>query len=78
MKFSKVLLTLSVLIIMIFNVNIKSIKCEEVQPEVSKDRTNLKKKAFLTFDDGPSPEVTLDIIKVLKKNQIKGKLLCNW
>jgi len=26
----------------------------------------------LTFDDGPSPEVTLDIIKVLKKNQVKG------
>ncbi|MCM1988851.1 polysaccharide deacetylase family protein [Oceanirhabdus seepicola] len=72
MKFSKVLLMLGVLIIMIFNVNTKCIKCEEVQPELSEYKSNIKKKAFLTFDDGPSPEVTLDIIKVLKKNQVKG------
>ena len=31
-----------------------------------------EKKAFLTFDDGPSPNVTLDILDILNKNQIKA------
>lgn len=31
-----------------------------------------KKRAYLTFDDGPSPDVTPRILEILKKNNIKG------
>lgn len=39
--------------------------------------SNEKKVAYLTFDDGPC-EVTLEILKVLKEENIKGTFFCSW
>lgn len=37
---------------------------------------NNKKKIFLTFDDGPIPELTLDILKYLDDYQAKATFFC--
>ncbi len=37
---------------------------------------NSEKKVYLTFDDGPTPELTEWILDVLKKNEIKATFFC--
>jgi len=37
---------------------------------------NVKNEIFLTFDDGPTPEVTPRILEILKQHQIKATFFC--
>lgn len=37
---------------------------------------NNEQKIYLTFDDGPTPEVTTWVLSVLKKNNIKATFFC--
>jgi len=34
------------------------------------------KKIYLTFDDGPTPEITPQVLKILKQNKIKATFFC--
>ena len=36
----------------------------------------LEKKAFLTFDDGPVPEATPEVLELLKKHNVKATFFC--
>lgn len=40
------------------------------------DIPNSEKKIYLTFDDGPTPEVTEWVLAVLKKHEIKATFFC--
>lgn len=40
------------------------------------DIPNLEYKIYLTFDDGPTPEITNWVLDVLKKHQIKATFFC--
>lgn len=40
------------------------------------DIPNSEKKVYLTFDDGPTPELTEWILEILKKNEIKATFFC--
>jgi peptidoglycan-N-acetylglucosamine deacetylase len=40
------------------------------------DIPNTKNKIFLTFDDGPTPEVTKWTLQILKENNIKATFFC--
>ena len=40
------------------------------------DIPNLENKIYLTFDDGPTPEVTPWVLSVLKQNNIKATFFC--
>ncbi len=40
------------------------------------DIPNLENKIFLTFDDGPTPEITPWVLKILKENNIKATFFC--
>ncbi len=35
-----------------------------------------KKEIALTFDDGPHPEITLKVLEILKKHQVKAAFFC--
>lgn len=37
---------------------------------------NAKDEVFLTFDDGPSPEITPQILEILKQHDIKATFFC--
>jgi peptidoglycan-N-acetylglucosamine deacetylase len=37
---------------------------------------NSENKIYLTFDDGPTPEVTEKVLAILKKHQIKATFFC--
>lgn len=37
---------------------------------------NAKDEVFLTFDDGPTPELTLRILEILKQHQAKATFFC--
>ncbi len=45
-------------------------------PSVTWNRSRLDKKIYLTFDDGPIPEITPWILDVLKEYQIKATFFC--
>jgi peptidoglycan-N-acetylglucosamine deacetylase len=40
------------------------------------DIPNVENKIYLTFDDGPTPEITPWILRILKKNNIKATFFC--
>lgn len=40
------------------------------------DIPNQENKIFLTFDDGPTPEITPWVLKILKENNIKATFFC--
>lgn len=40
------------------------------------DIPNLEKKVYLTFDDGPTPEITEWVLEELKKQQVKATFFC--
>ena len=40
------------------------------------DIPNPEKKVFLTFDDGPTPDVTKWVLSVLKQHHIKATFFC--
>jgi len=40
------------------------------------DLPNNENKIYLTFDDGPTPEITLYVLNVLKKHNIKATFFC--
>lgn len=45
-------------------------------PKVTFNRTRKEKKVYLTFDDGPIPEITPFILDTLEKHQIKATFFC--
>lgn len=45
-------------------------------PKLVWDIPNTQNKIFLTFDDGPVPEVTEWVLDILKKYQIKATFFC--
>ncbi|TDS12401.1 polysaccharide deacetylase family protein [Sphingobacterium paludis] len=45
-------------------------------PQVTFNRSRKEKKIYLTFDDGPIPEVTPFILDTLKKHNIKATFFC--
>jgi peptidoglycan/xylan/chitin deacetylase (PgdA/CDA1 family) len=45
-------------------------------PELIWDKATGEKRAFLTFDDGPTPEVTPWVLDQLDKHQIKATFFC--
>lgn len=45
-------------------------------PEVTWNKSRLKKTIYLTFDDGPIPEVTPWILDLLEKHNIKATFFC--
>jgi len=45
-------------------------------PKIKKSFPDAKGKLFLTFDDGPDPEVTPLILKILKDYQVKATFFC--
>jgi len=45
-------------------------------PEVTWNRTRKEKKIFLTFDDGPIPEITPWILDLLDKYNLKATFFC--
>lgn len=55
---------LSIILLLTFNIN--SIQVSALNTD------NSKKTVYLTFDDGPSINVTRDIIQILNNNDIKG------
>ncbi|WP_457807313.1 polysaccharide deacetylase family protein [Flavobacterium psychrophilum] len=40
------------------------------------DIPNSENKIYLTFDDGPIPEITEWVLEILKKNNIKATFFC--
>src|SRR6187431_142864 len=40
------------------------------------DIPNVEKKIYLTFDDGPTPEITEWVLEQLKKHQAKATFFC--
>jgi peptidoglycan/xylan/chitin deacetylase (PgdA/CDA1 family) len=40
------------------------------------DIPNMKNKIYLTFDDGPTPEITEWVLEILKEHQIKATFFC--
>jgi peptidoglycan/xylan/chitin deacetylase (PgdA/CDA1 family) len=40
------------------------------------DIPNIENKIYLTFDDGPTPEITEWVLEVLKEHQIKATFFC--
>ncbi|KEI02346.1 polysaccharide deacetylase family protein [Clostridium botulinum] len=51
--------------------NITSLGCT-CNTKLSNSTSNDKKKVYLTFDDGPTSKVTLDLLDVLKKHNVKA------
>lgn len=51
---------------------LSKIKSENVDNSISKIQTNETKVAYLTFDDGPSPDITPKILAALDKYNIKA------
>jgi peptidoglycan/xylan/chitin deacetylase (PgdA/CDA1 family) len=45
-------------------------------PELIWDKASGDKRAFLSFDDGPTPEVTTWVLDELDKHQIKATFFC--
>ncbi|MCL7987551.1 polysaccharide deacetylase family protein [Sphingobacterium sp. lm-10] len=45
-------------------------------PEATWNRSRKEKKIYLTFDDGPIPEVTPWILDTLKDHQVKATFFC--
>lgn len=45
-------------------------------PKVTFNRTRKEKKVYLTFDDGPIPEITPWVLDTLKAYQIKATFFC--
>ena len=45
-------------------------------PKLIWDIPNANKTVFLTFDDGPTPEITPWVLNVLKQHQIKATFFC--
>ncbi len=45
-------------------------------PKVTFNRSRKEKKVYLTFDDGPIPEITPFILDTLAKHQIKATFFC--
>lgn len=45
-------------------------------PNVTWNRSRLDKKIYLTFDDGPIPEITPWILDLLQEHQIKATFFC--
>ncbi len=45
-------------------------------PELIWDKATGDKRAFLSFDDGPTPEITTWVLDLLDKHQIKATFFC--
>jgi len=45
-------------------------------PSVILNKKNTEQKVYLTFDDGPTPEVTTFVLQALKKYQAKASFFC--
>ncbi|MBC8266394.1 MAG: polysaccharide deacetylase family protein [Flavobacteriales bacterium] len=45
-------------------------------PSLVWSNSTIEKKVWLTFDDGPTPEVTPFVLDTLKKNNIKATFFC--
>lgn len=45
-------------------------------PGVTWNRSRIDKKIYLTFDDGPIPEITPWILDILKQNNIQATFFC--
>lgn len=45
-------------------------------PSVTWNRSRASKKIYLTFDDGPIPEITPWILDVLQEHQVKATFFC--
>ena len=45
-------------------------------PKITFNRTRKEKKVYLTFDDGPIPEITPLILDTLAEHQIKATFFC--
>ena len=49
------------------------------QVTVKQGKTNPKNAVYLTFDDGPSSDVTVKVLDILKKNNVKATFfICNY
>lgn len=49
---------------------------KKIFPSVVFDIPNNENKIYLTFDDGPHPEITIWILEQLKKHQAKATFFC--
>ena len=49
---------------------------QKVFPGITFRIPNQEKKIFLTFDDGPDPEVTPKVLDVLDEYQVKATFFC--
>lgn len=47
-----------------------------IYPGVTWNRSRMDKKIYLTFDDGPIPEITPWILDVLKQHKIRATFFC--
>ncbi|MBA7522260.1 Peptidoglycan-N-acetylglucosamine deacetylase [subsurface metagenome] len=45
-------------------------------PSLIWDIKNTEKKIFLTFDDGPTPEITEEVLDILKQKNASGTFFC--
>lgn len=45
-------------------------------PNITWHRDRSQPRIFLTFDDGPIPDVTPEVLKILKKEQVKATFFC--
>jgi peptidoglycan/xylan/chitin deacetylase (PgdA/CDA1 family) len=49
---------------------------KNIFPNYIWDTPNNEKKIYLTFDDGPTPEITEWVLEELKKHQVKATFFC--
>lgn len=64
MKVNKKVIAIIILILIL--------SCTISKPSYGAEMEKDKKTVYLTFDDGPSPGTTNEILKVLQKNNVKG------
>ena len=71
MIYTKIINALSLILSLCFIVSITA-SAQEMNYPVYKSKSNEEKKIALTFDDGPHPKKTQEIIKVLEKYGVKA------
>lgn len=49
---------------------------QKIYPQAVWRKSSLEKKIYLTFDDGPVPEITTGVLDLLKQEQIKATFFC--
>lgn len=47
-----------------------------IYPQLTWHKSRQKKTIYLTFDDGPIPDVTPSILKILKQHEVKATFFC--